>query len=118
MDRLHQEGYKILMTSIYVSKQQASKFGTARSYKEGKSYSSVGWAFSQEQTEILFNYARAKKYSTDLPMYIFDNSEKFWKIKDPKVWFNTKEVKTTIPTGCKVKRKCSILGTCKFNPIC
>ena len=51
-------------------------------------------------------------------MYIFDNSEKFWKIKDPKVWFNTKEVKTTIPTGCKVKRKCSILGTCKFNPIC
>ena len=119
MDKLSKAGYKILMTSIYVSKAQAKKFGKARALKEGKTYSSLGWLFAQQQAEILMNYSRKMKYSPELPMYIFSNDKKFWKIKNPIQWFGTKGVKVTIPPKCTVKRSCNLIGTtCKFKENC
>ena len=102
----------------YVDKSQASKYGKARGLKEGKSYSSIGWSFSQEQVEVLMNYARDKGYSPNLPMYIFNNHPRFWTIEDRTKWFATKGVKIVIPANHKVKRKCQdLLGKCTFKAV-
>ena len=129
IDVLHKNGYKILMTSIYVKKKQAKTFGSKRAKQEGKTYRGTAWGFSQEQAEILMNYVRNNNYSPKLPMYFFNNDkdnwleprnkDKGWTIKDSLRWFSKPGVKITIPPGCRVKRNCNaVAGTCKFKPVC